>query len=321
MFRPPGDIRLDARFCQRAPQRAHCQRDETLAVRATFVDQLGDALVDVRMQVPECEILELPLELPDAEPVRQRRVDVGGQLCQRLPLFSRSLHGVAHARELTRQQDEHDAQVADDREQQAAQSFGVPGAGARRIQRPDFLGRLLAFGEIAHARCLTHDRVERNGDAGLEQRVQDARGERFGIGAQLFQQSERIEQLGLEDPQRGVVAGRHHDFSQARTQSRGSGRDYMLVEPAAQAARAGICRFHAATLACDDGRNNPASAKRVRSAQAQGFTSTRNCVGLVAAVSLFGNGGGEAPCILSVNVTVQSSEPAVAGLLNTKLMS
>ena len=58
--------------------------------------------------------------------------------------------GRAHAHELAREQDEHDAQVADDREQQPAQAFGAAGAAARGIQRPDAFGRLLAFDEIAH---------------------------------------------------------------------------------------------------------------------------------------------------------------------------
>ena len=60
------------------------------------------------------------------------------------------LAGRAHLDELAREQDEHDAQVANDRKQQPTQAFGAAGVAARGIERPDAPGRLLAFDEIAH---------------------------------------------------------------------------------------------------------------------------------------------------------------------------
>ena len=86
---PAGDVRLDADLGQRAPQRTHRDRDEALAVGAAFVEQLGDAPVGVRLRIAEREVFELPLQLPDAEPVRQRRVDVGGELGQFAALLRR----------------------------------------------------------------------------------------------------------------------------------------------------------------------------------------------------------------------------------------
>ena len=51
-------------------------RHVLLACAALGVQQLGDELVLVRLQVAEREVFELPLDLPDAQPRRQRRVDL-----------------------------------------------------------------------------------------------------------------------------------------------------------------------------------------------------------------------------------------------------
>jgi hypothetical protein len=51
-----------------------------LALLALLVDQALDLLVLARVQRREGEVLELPLDRVDAEPVRQRRVDLEGLL-------------------------------------------------------------------------------------------------------------------------------------------------------------------------------------------------------------------------------------------------
>ena len=50
--------------------------DEALPLHTALVEHLRDALVGLRFEKPERQILELPLQLPDAEPVGQRCVDV-----------------------------------------------------------------------------------------------------------------------------------------------------------------------------------------------------------------------------------------------------
>jgi hypothetical protein len=43
---------------------------------ALLVEHLGDALVGVRVEEAEGQVLQLPLQLPDAEAVGERRIDV-----------------------------------------------------------------------------------------------------------------------------------------------------------------------------------------------------------------------------------------------------
>jgi hypothetical protein len=121
--------------------------DETLARAALLVQQLRDALVGIRLQEAEGQVFQLPLELPDAEPIRERRVDVGAELGEFAPFRFRQARRGAHPHQLARQQDQHHAQIPDDRQQQAAQPFGVVARARRaalRMQRPDLLGFALA---------------------------------------------------------------------------------------------------------------------------------------------------------------------------------
>jgi hypothetical protein len=97
--------------------------DEALACAALLVQQLRDALVGVRLQETEGQVFQLPLELPDAEPVRERRVDVGAELGEFASFRFRQARRGAHPHQLPRQQDQHDAQIPDDRQQQPAQAL------------------------------------------------------------------------------------------------------------------------------------------------------------------------------------------------------
>ncbi len=98
----------------------------------------------------ERQVLQLPLQLPDAQAVGQGRVDVAGQLGQRAALLVVQLVGRAHPRELARQQDRHHAQVADDRQQQPAQALAVAPRFATGMQRPHRVGRILAVKQADH---------------------------------------------------------------------------------------------------------------------------------------------------------------------------
>ena len=49
--------------------------DVFFPVHATLVDFLGDFPVFLRIQVPEAQIFQFPLDLPDAQPVGQRGED------------------------------------------------------------------------------------------------------------------------------------------------------------------------------------------------------------------------------------------------------
>src|SRR5690606_28147055 len=69
---PAGDLRVDALRSQGLVQLRLDLLDVALAAGAVVVEQRRDATVGLGLQVAEREVLQLPLELPDAEPVGQR---------------------------------------------------------------------------------------------------------------------------------------------------------------------------------------------------------------------------------------------------------
>ena len=100
------------------------------------------------MQIAESQILKLPLELPDAQAIGQRCMDVGGELGEGASVIFTKLVGAAHHHQLPGKQDEDYAQVADDRQQQPSQAFCSTRATSSGMQRPDFFRRPLAFDQI-----------------------------------------------------------------------------------------------------------------------------------------------------------------------------
>ena len=82
-------------------------------------------------------------------------MDVAAQPCQRGGLRRGQRCRGAHPRELTRQQHEHHAQVAHDRQQQPAQAFVGTARRPLRVQGPHLLGRLLAGDQALHLRRQT----------------------------------------------------------------------------------------------------------------------------------------------------------------------
>ena len=84
-------------------------RDVALARRALRLDELGDLLVALRLQVAEREVLELPLDLPDAEAVGQRRVDLHRLLRGADALLGRLGVERAHVVEAVGELDDDDA--------------------------------------------------------------------------------------------------------------------------------------------------------------------------------------------------------------------
>ena len=73
---PAGDLGLDAQRLQLAGQVLARLLHVALALVALLGDQALDLLVLARVQRLEGEVLQLPLDRVDAEPVRDRRVDV-----------------------------------------------------------------------------------------------------------------------------------------------------------------------------------------------------------------------------------------------------
>ncbi len=96
--------------------------DELLALGSLLVEMLRNLLVDRRMQKAKGEILEFPLQFPDAEPVGQRRIERQRFARHRDPQLIRLFGGKVTQGLCTRGQPQEDhADVLDHRQQHLAQ--------------------------------------------------------------------------------------------------------------------------------------------------------------------------------------------------------
>ena len=76
VLRPTGNLRTDARLIKIEGQRADHLIHVLLAFLAALAEQGRDAFVGFGLQVAKRKVFEFPADLSDAEPVRERRVDV-----------------------------------------------------------------------------------------------------------------------------------------------------------------------------------------------------------------------------------------------------
>jgi len=76
VLRAPGDLGGNVDLLELVAQHRGGLLDVLLAVGAALADHPADLLELARVQRLEREVLELPLQLVDAEPVRERRVDL-----------------------------------------------------------------------------------------------------------------------------------------------------------------------------------------------------------------------------------------------------
>ena len=162
----------------------------------------------------EREVLELPLDLPDAEPLGQRRVDLHRLAGDALLLVRRQAVQRAHVVEAVGELDEDDPDVLGHRQQHLADVLGLlllvaVGAEARQLRDAvDELGDLGAealldvgqavlgvLGDVVQERGLDRDRVdaELGQDLGRGDRVGDVRlaGRAALAGVGLDRQVER----------------------------------------------------------------------------------------------------------------------------------
>ena len=74
MLRPTGQLDIYTRVVAGPAEPLDDVRDECLTLTPFAVELFGQLGVFVGLEVPQTQILEFPLQLPDAEPVCQRRV-------------------------------------------------------------------------------------------------------------------------------------------------------------------------------------------------------------------------------------------------------
>ena len=87
------DIALNTGQQQLIAHALHHIFDVALARQSFLIQQLGDFLVGVRLQVAERQVFQLPLQVANTEPVCQRRVDIKHFFSNFTPLvFGRVFH-------------------------------------------------------------------------------------------------------------------------------------------------------------------------------------------------------------------------------------
>ena len=188
-----GHIGLDALGLHHGAQLRLDLLDVAFAAHAVVIQRAGDTQIILSLQDAEGEILQLPLQLPDAKTVGQRRMDVAGHLGQCTLLVHRQPPCRAHARKLACQHDRHHPQVAHQRQQQTPHAFRVAPAAMAAVQRPHPARGTLAFQQ--HVQPFGHfDAGRLRQRLHIDQCIQCRRCQHVGIGIERRQNAEGIGQ-------------------------------------------------------------------------------------------------------------------------------
>src|SRR5450759_3896191 len=120
VLRPASDLGLDAHTLKLPGEDLAQVRDQSLAFVALAEDSLGDVVVGLGLEVSKGEILQLPLDLPDPQPVSQGGVDVERLARDLAPLQIRQRVERPHVVETVRELDEDDPKVLGHRDHHLA---------------------------------------------------------------------------------------------------------------------------------------------------------------------------------------------------------
>src|SRR5579864_704023 len=125
VLRAPGDLCRDIDLLELAREHVRRLGDVTFAIGAALGDHRRDLLVLARVQRLEREILELPLDRVDAEPVRERRVDLERLLRLHDLLLLAQVLDRAHVVQPVRELDQDHADVLGHRDDHLAVVLGL----------------------------------------------------------------------------------------------------------------------------------------------------------------------------------------------------
>ena len=176
MLRAAGDLGRDPHRLELLAQVAARPLDVVLALVALLADQLLDLVVLAWMERGEREVLQLPLDRVDAEPVRQRREDLQRLLRLLLLLVLRHRAERAHVVQAIGELDQDDPDVAGHRDHHLAVVLGLAivaalEGDARELgdavhERRDLLAELAAHLVQRRARVLDRVVQQRGGERG-----------------------------------------------------------------------------------------------------------------------------------------------------------
>ena len=111
MLRTAADFRLDAGFCELSADLLHRVVDESLALPPFLLDVVDEVVVDFRLEITQAEILQFPFDAGDAEPVRERCIDLDGLAGDALLLLGRHIFQRAHVVQAVGELDHDDADI------------------------------------------------------------------------------------------------------------------------------------------------------------------------------------------------------------------
>ncbi|RMR10054.1 hypothetical protein ALP92_103717 [Pseudomonas syringae pv. primulae] len=154
-----ADVRRHAGGLQLVVELGHDVADEALTIEPALVQQLGDLLVLIGLQVAERQVFQLPFDMADAQTVGQRRIDVEDLACHAVALF---VVGVLHRTDRTGalgQLDQRNAHVINHRHEHLAQVFDL-----RLTAQHQRLSRAEAGADRGHAQHA----VDQLGDRGTK---------------------------------------------------------------------------------------------------------------------------------------------------------
>ena len=151
VLRSAGELGLDAGGLQGVGEDALDLLDVGLAGLAPCLELAGQAPVGLAFELLEGEVLELPLDLPDAQALGERGVDLRRLASDALALLARQVRQRAHVVQPVGQLDEDDPDVL--------------GHGQEHL--PDVLRLLLLVGVGGEARQLRHP-IHEPGHVGAE---------------------------------------------------------------------------------------------------------------------------------------------------------
>ena len=124
MLRTSADLGFDVVLFQQFEKVVFDILKLLFAVGAAFRQLLGDLLIFLRADVPEAEVFQFPLQLPDTEPVGERTKNIERFLRDAFALVLRHVTERAHIVQAVCQFDQHHAHILAHGKERLAQSLG-----------------------------------------------------------------------------------------------------------------------------------------------------------------------------------------------------
>ncbi len=270
------ELGIDARRAQLRLELVDRPLDVALTALAPGVQELRELAIRLGLEDLEREVLQLPLDLPDPETLRERGVDL--HRLARDPLLLLGLQGAerAHVVQPVRELDEHDADVVGHREEHLADVLGLlllVAVGAELGQLRDAIHHvgdlrpepLLHVGE-AELRVLGHVVQQRggNGDRVDAELGQDLR-RRDWVGDVRLSRRTHLAAVGLDREVEGALHDRQVGLRMVRPDRR-----HEAPAQCVEVRRAGLAARPHALVGDAGGRTFRAGAARGGARRRQG---------------------------------------------------